>query len=132
VERIVAVGADQAWTHRALLVVTLVALATMAQPAGRAVGGSIVAARRCPSFLLGPSPEDRIHALHASGVGCRTAHKVAAASCANPPAPFDVHARYKTKGFSCRGRLKSPPGGGKGAIHFRCQRARATVTFIHD
>jgi hypothetical protein len=118
--------------RRALVVAPLVALSTTAQPASPAAGRPLVAARHCPSFLLGPSPEDRVHALHSSGVGCRTAHKVAAASRAKPPASFDVHARYKTKGFSCRGRLKSPPGGGKGSIHFRCQRARATVTFIHD
>jgi hypothetical protein len=49
-----------------------------------------------------------------------------------PARAFDVHARYKTKGFSCRGRLKSPPGGGKGSIHFRCRRTGATLTFIHD
>jgi hypothetical protein len=86
---------------------------------------------KCEGFLLGPAAVDVIKDIRAHGVSCSLARVVADGS-RDPGASFDTRTKYRSHGFACRGRFVSPPGGGKGHIHFRCTRRRKVVTFIHD
>jgi hypothetical protein len=74
---------------------------------------------------------DLIEDIRAHGVSCSLARAVAKGS-RDPGASFDARTKYRSRGFSCRGRFVSPPGGGEGHIHFHCTRGRKTVTFIHN
>jgi hypothetical protein len=85
----------------------------------------------CGKLYLGPSPVDYVYNLRPQGVSCRVARQVARRS-RKAGASFDVRLRYRSAGFSCRGRFVEPPSGGKGHIGFGCSRGRARIMFDHN
>ena len=104
-----------------LLVALLVALSSAAVPASAAT-------RSCGSIGLSPNSDEVVGDIRATGVGCRTARRVARASRDHGPSgrPGTIF-RFRAYRFRCRGRELDTA---LPAVRYRCVRGAAVVRFV--
>ena len=86
--------------------------------------GAEAKTRSCGSIGFEEQTDNGVFGITATGVGCRTARRVARA--AEDHGIDDAPYRYRAAGFACRGRLVEQ---GLTMVRYRCTKGRAVVRF---
>ena len=101
-----------------------VACAAVVVAAGLPAPAGAAGTRSCGQIGFTPNSDDGIFSIRARGVGCTTARRVARA--ARPLKIVDGARRYRSRGFTCRGRFDDE---GLPRVRWRCTRRTAVITF---